>query len=233
MSKQDRYLFISDLQIPFEAAKALEVCKRVQKHFKIPSAHIYNVGDELDQYHASSHPKSPDAKLTATDELKVSREKLKAWYAAFPEMKLAVSNHGIRWLKKASHAEIPSELLRCYREVIEAPKGWRWQDSWTIKTDRPIRMVHGIGYGGASGHRTAAMDAGQNTVIGHLHSHAGVAHVNMGSRQFWGMNVGSLIEPDAFAFEYGKWNRFKPWIGLGVVVDSGRTPILIPYEAFA
>lgn len=232
MAGNDNLLFISDLQVPFEAPQALKFCKMVQRHFRVAPQNVYCVGDELDQYHGSTHPKDPDAKLTPGEELRQSRETLKAWYKAFPDMKLATSNHGIRWLRKAAGAEIPSELLRAYREVIEAPKSWVWKDRWTIATRSPIRMIHGLGYSGMNGHRTAALDAGMSTVIGHLHSHAGIAYINTdGGRSIWGANAGCLIDPEAFAFQYGKWNRWKPWLGCLVVVDSGRMPILVPYEA--
>jgi hypothetical protein len=229
----DRFLVISDLQLPFTAPDALAVCKRVQRHFRIPSGNVLCVGDELDQYHGSSHPKSPDATLTPSQELKLSREMLKDWYRAFPEMKLAVSNHGIRWVRKAAHAEIPSELLRCYREIIEAPKGWVWKDKWTFKGKHPFRLLHGMGYSGVNGHRNAAMDAGMSTVIGHLHSFAAVSHIVTEELAIWGMNVGSLIDAEAFAFEYGRYNRNKSVSSLGVILDGGSFPLVVPAEAFS
>lgn len=229
----DRFLVISDLQIPFEAEYALPFCKAVQKEFNIPADNILNVGDEADQFHGGRWPKSPDIPLSARAELQLTRERLKPWYAAFPKMRLAVSNHGLRWLRKAAEAQIPSELMRAYREVLGAPKFWIWRDEWIIKGNRaPFKMIHGMGYGGMYAYRTAAMDQGMNIVFGHLHANAGVAHVVTASKRCWGMNVGCLVDVDAFAFEYGKYNRFKPWLGVGVVVDGGLTPMLIPYERF-
>lgn len=232
VTKSERFLFISDLQIPFEAKHALRFCKAVQKEFKIPEGNVYCVGDELDQYWGGLWDKDPDALHTPMSELAQSHERLKEWYRAFPIMHLATSNHGQRWAKRASKAGIPSVMLKAYQTIIEAPPTWHWRDAWNIKAKRPILMVHGTSYGGMYAYRTAAMDKGCNVIFGHLHANAGIAHVVTDNGERWGCNVGSLIDPKAYAFHYGKDARFKPWLGVGVVIDDGMTPLLIPYERF-
>lgn len=225
-------LFISDLQIPFEAHAALKFCQAVQKEFKIPPEDVYCVGDEVDQYFGSMYKKDPNGWHTATSELQETKLKLKAWYRAFPQMKIAISNHGMRWAKKAWEAEIPSQMMRPYQELIEAPKGWVWKERWIIKGKRDVLLHHGLGYSGQNGHRTAAIDAGMSTVIGHLHAHAGIAFITTENQNIWGLNCGCLIDTEAYAFEYGKYSRFKPTLAVGVVIDKGITPILVPYERF-
>lgn len=230
MATDDRYLFLPDLQIPYEAEHALKFCKRVQAEFKIPEENIYNVGDELDLYWGSTHKKDPDADMTPRQELRESRKKIAQWIKAFPIMKLAISNHGLRWLRKAFEADIPSEILRSYRSIIDAPKSWIWKERWNIQASRArIAMIHGMGYSGQNGHRNAAMDLGCNVVHGHLHSHAGISYINTDGREIYGFNVGCLIDTSSFAFKYGKYNRSKPVLGCGVVINGGTTPIFIPY----
>ena len=112
----ENYLIISDLQIPFHEPKALEFCLYLVKHYKINKEHVICVGDEVDQYFGSKYPLSPDAPLSPIEELKSSIEELKRWYDAFPVMRLCISNHGIRWMKKASESGIPSRLLRSCKE---------------------------------------------------------------------------------------------------------------------
>lgn len=227
----ERFLFISDLQIPFHSRHSLAFCRAVQKEFRIPPENVYCVGDEVDEYFGSQFNKDPDAIHTPNSEIRASKEVLQGFYRAFPLMKLAVSNHGLRWAKKAFEAEIPSQMLRPYQEIIGAPKGWVWKDRWVIKGKRaPILMIHGMGYGGQSGARNAAMDSGMNTVIGHLHSHAGVSYINTVGRNIWAMNTGCLIDVDAYAFNYGRDMRNKPVLGCGVVLDGGITPVFVPYE---
>lgn len=225
------------MQIPFEAEHALRFARYVQRHYGIPDDHILNVGDETDGYHAGQWPKDPNSKLSAKEELSITKQKIAEWGAAFPKMKLAVSNHGLRWVRKATAAEIPQEVLRSYKEIIGAPEGWHWANEWIIKTKHPFRIIHGLGYSGLQGHRNAAIDAGMSTAIGHLHSFAGISTVRTGSTldlspslKIWGMNTGCLIDIESFAFFYGKEGRQKPALGLGVVFNEGSTPVWLPYD---
>lgn len=224
------WLAISDLQIPFEAAGALEFVEAVRREFKVPKSNMLCVGDETDHYFGSQYLKSIDGSYTATQEIEITRQKLKAWYHAFPTMRVANSNHGQRWAKKAVEAEIPSQMLKAYQDVLEAPPGWRWADSWLIDEERPFKMIHGVGYGGMYAFRHAPMDHGMSIVFGHLHANAGISHVVTSSQRVWGCNAGCLIDVTSYAFHYGKDNRFKPWLGVAVIIDGGRTPILIPFE---
>lgn len=224
----ENFLIISDTQIPFEHKDALSFCRQVQKEYKIPKENIYHVGDEIDGYWASRFPKDPDAIITARGELKLARERMKEWYAAFPMCQVAISNHGLRWASKAYESFIPQEILRPYRELIEAPSGWTWHDEIIVKTKIPFRIIHGMGYSGVNGARNAAIDSGMNTAIGHLHAHAGINFIHNGKLQIWAMNCGSLIDQGAMAFNYGKNARFKAAITVGVVLDGGKTPLVIP-----
>jgi len=225
-------LVISDLQIPFEAERALEFCIELKKHYKIPNCNVLNAGDELDNYHGGQWPKDANGRFSATGELAQAKETLKRWYSAFPEMKLAISNHGLRWVRKAASAEIPSQMLRAYEEIIEAPKGWQWKYEWRFNDlKHPFRLIHGMGYAGKDGHRNATLDSGISTVLGHLHSHAGISFIKtLGREMLWGFNCGSLINPEDYAFAYGKENRAQPCLGAGIIFNSGRMPVWVPYE---
>jgi hypothetical protein len=225
----DNYLAISDLQIPFEASGALAFCKAVQKEFKIPKENILCVGDEVDQYFGSLYLHDPDATHTAGSEIKESIDKLKQWYDAFPICRLAESNHGQRWAKKAACAGIPSIMMRKYQEVLQAPTGWVWAHKWMVKAAKKhFLMVHGCGYSGMYAHRQMAINNGISTIHGHLHSSAGIAYIKTEGQEIFGFNVGCLIDVDSYVYHYGKDNKFKPSLGVGVILDSGKTPIWIP-----
>ncbi len=224
---------ISDLQIPFEHERALKFCKYLQKHYKISKENILCVGDETDCYFGSQYNKSIDADLSATRELEITRKKIRRWGIEFPKMRIAISNHGTRWVKKALESEIPSQLLRSYKEVISAPEGWQWRYEWRIKGAKEnFIMKHGMEYGGQYPFKTAPLVEGCNVVFGHLHSSAGIAHVKTSGFRAWGMNVGSLIDESSFAFEYGKMNKFKPNLGCGIILDGGSRPVWHPIESF-
>lgn len=223
------YLVIPDLQIPFHNQKALDHCFYLKRHFKIDNDHILCVGDEVDQYFGSLYKKDPDARISAMGEIEASIEELNKWTIKFPEMKVAISNHGQRWAKRASEAEIPSQMLRSYQDILKIPKTWEYKREWHFERDKHhFRMIHGMGYSGMNGHRTAALDKGVSTIIGHLHSHAGIAYMEHGDKTVWGFNVGCLIDPEALAFQYGKDSRFQPCLGAGVIFGHGKSPVWFP-----
>lgn len=229
-----RGLFISDTQCPFEARHALKFCKAVQKEFGIKPSNVWHVGDEVDNYFGSGYNKDPDSYYSPNSEIRATLEKMREWYKAFPEMKLCRSNHGERWAKKAVEAEIPSQMLKAYQEILEAPKRWKWADKWTINAGlRKIDVIHGVEYSGVSAMRNATLDSGNNcSIFGHLHTNAGVIYLRTRFKNVWSMNVGCLIDEEAFAFNYAKQNRQKPQQGVGVVLDGGLMPIWVPYERF-
>jgi hypothetical protein len=84
---------------------------------------------------------------------------------------------------------------------------------------------HGLGYSGSAGALNAAKDEMKPCVIGHLHADAGIAYWANSQVLLYGMNVGSGIDKDAYAFEYGKNMRKKPILSCGVVIDG--QPFLI------
>lgn len=225
-----RYLVISDLQIPFEAEYALPFCKAVKKYYKIPDENVYCVGDETDQYFGGLYKRSPDALHSAVTELEDARKTLKQWYRAFPQMKLAISNHGTRYWRKALEAEIPSQLLRRYEEVIEAPPGWKWKKRWVVKTKFPFAIEHGDDWGSQTPHVQAALHLGMSVMMGHHHSIFGVEYLKTAGLDVWGACIGALIDADQYAFEYSRRMKRKPINGIAVVVDDGRKVILEPYE---
>lgn len=233
--KSWRAAFISDLQMPFEARHSLKFVKAVCKYFNINTRHdLYNVGDEVDQYFGSQYLKDPDAWHTANSEIRVTVEKVRQWKRAYPFMKLCRSNHGERWAKKAVNAEIPSQMMKAYQEIIEAPAGWLWKDKWSLTGGHQrVDVIHGMGYSGVSATRNLTLDSGNNSVVfGHLHSNAGIVHLKTQFKEVWAMNTGCLIDMEAYAFQYSKHNRSKAQLGMGIVLDGGRLPIWVPYETF-
>lgn len=174
--------------------------------------------------------KSPEMEHTPNSELKVARDKLRKWYIAFPKMKLAISNHGTRYWRKALEAEIPSQMMRRYEEVIASPPGWQWQKRWKIDTKYPMLVEHGDDWGGQYPHKIACLHNGCNTIMGHHHSLAGIEHIKTANQRMWGMVTGSLIDFEQYAFDYARSYKVKPLIGCGVVVDHGKTPIWYPLE---
>lgn len=228
--KSENYLVIPDLHIPFEAKNALRFCKDVQREYNIPEDNVLNCGDEIDSFFGSQFIKDPNALHTPSSEIYQSVKKLKAWYTAFPKMRLAESNHGLRWGKRAFEAGIPTEMMRKYQEVIEAPASWKWARKWIVNASRKqFMLIHGMGYSGMNASKQLLLNSGISVVHGHTHASAGVAHLKTDNLDIWSLNAGCLIDVESYAFNYGKDNKQKPSIGAGVVIDGGKYAIWIPY----
>lgn len=222
--------------MPFEASKALEFCKYIKRHYGIPNQNIICLGDEIDEYHGGRWPKDPNGKYSATGELASVKHKIREWRADFPHMKVCISNHGMRWVKKATAAEIPSELLRSYHEIFELPPTWHYQMEWRftqVDLKTPFRAIHGMGYSGLHAARNAAIDGGISTVIGHIATNPSVWHGRfLHGQRLWAAQAGALIDYDSYAFSYGKEHRQQPMNGVVVIFRAGSMPMFIPYEPF-
>lgn len=230
MSKSENYLIVSDLQIPFEHHRALRFCAELRKEYNVKDENIYSAGDELDQNWAGLYKKDPDALHTPQSEIARSILTMKEWYDVFPQMKVCASNHGNRVAKLAFDAGIPSIMMRRYQEVIQAPPGWKWAQSWKADCKYPFKVEHGDkrGYGSSKPHVMASLRNGMSTVIGHYHSKAGVEWIETEELKCWAAASGCLIDRQSYAFYYSRNDAEIAKIGATVVLDGGRYAVWIP-----
>lgn len=215
-------LNISDLHCPFQHRDAFDFLDAVNTKYK--PTNVVCAGDEADMHAVSDYDHNPDG-YSAGDELKAARKELTKLYAIFPVVKSCVSNHTARPFRRAEKFGIPREFLRSYGEFLQAPVGWQWADKWEIDG---VIYEHGEGVSGQNGAIKAATQNMQSTVIGHIHSFAGINYSANPKHLIFGMNVGWLGDKDAYAFAYGKNMRTKPVLSLGLVQDG--IPILIPMQ---
>lgn len=222
MNNKGKYtvLVISDTQEPFGHQDAIPFLKWVKSKYK-PNK-IIHVGDEIDLHALSDYDHDPDG-YSAGHELEAALQRMKLYYALFPEVQACRSNHTDRPLRRAFKAGIPKAFLKEYHEFMRAPKGWVWADKHEIDG---VVYEHGEGFTGHMGALNCAMKNGAPTVIGHIHSHAGILYSANAKQIIYGFNVGCLIDKDAYAFRYGKNLRHKPLLGVGIV-EKG-IPVWVP-----
>lgn len=218
--KKDIILAIPDIHFPAHHPDTFSFLKHIKKIYK-PNQ-VVCLGDEIDAAALGEWDKDPD-QPGAKDELDAAITLLKQLYQIFPTVKVCTSNHTSRIYRKAFKAGLPSRVLKSYNEILEAPKGWVWSDSWEIGG---IVFEHGEGFSGQQGALKAAMQNMQSTVIGHLHSYAGIQYYANARHLIWGFNAGCLIDKSNPAFNYGKHIKAKPIIGVGLIVDE--VPRFIP-----
>lgn len=197
--------------------------------FRIPKENILNVGDLEDFYFGSLYDKDPNADHSPLGELKEAKDKLAQWADAFPIMRIAESNHGERWAKKALNAQIPETFLRRYSDIMGYPPGWQLAYDWKINCKYPFRIVHGTKYSGKTPYRSAAELGLMSVAFGHLHSSPGICIVETEEKRTWAMNTGCLIDRTKYAFKYEERNKFRPSLSIGVILDDGYFPVLVPF----
>lgn len=221
MANKNNFLFLGDIHLPFEHPRALQFAKSLRKDFNIPYENCYSVGDALDLYSFSRWPKSPEARVTVNQELDLAREKLRKWAHAFPELKIAESNHDQRILKKALGADLPSQVIKSFHDIFELPNSWEIKDTFTIES-HDILVCHGEEFPDAL---QAAIAYGCNVVQGHHHSKFSVQWRASLTQTLWGAATGWLGDWESFAFAYGKKSKQKMLLGSIVVVDGIPYPI--------
>ncbi len=200
-----------------DAVAFLGEVKRIHKPTK-----IVLLGDELDMHALSDYDHDPDG-LSAGDELNAGIAQIQPIYKMFPVAKVCTSNHTARPFRQAYKHGIPRAFLRDYREFLQAPKGWEWAERWEVDD---VWYEHGEGFSGQNAAIKAALGNMNSTVIGHIHSFAGVQYNANPKHLVFGFNVGCLIDHKQYAFAYGRTIKNKPIIGVGVVTKG--VPTFIP-----
>jgi len=213
-------LSIPDTHSPFMHRDAISFLQEVHREKKTNV--VVHQGDEIDACAISDYVHDPDG-MSPGDELEAAIKQLKSFYKAFPYVKVCTSNHTTRPLKRAFKSGLPSKFMRDIKEVLEAPKGWEWQDRWIIDD---VVYEHGESFGGSQAHTLHAKANMKSTVIGHIHAHAGIQYISIPHEQFFAMNSGCLIDESAYAFAYAKHMKNKPVLGCGVVLKG--VPQFIP-----
>lgn len=217
----DNVLVIPDTHFPFEKEGILEHCLNMRDKYKCGT--IVHIGDEVDLCGVSQWEKDPDGFSPGT-EAHLAQEKMKIWYKAFPEVYVCIGNHTARPFRQAKTNGIPKKFIKSYEEAWEAPKGWRWSDSWEINN---VHYTHGTGFSGPNAAIRIATRHRQNTVIGHIHSEAGIQYSASKIDLVWGMQVGGSLDDKAYAAFYAKDQLKKSIVGCGIVL-GGKLPIYEP-----
>lgn len=215
-------LAIPDLHIPFHHKDAFAFLIAVKRKYK-PQV-VVNMGDLEDWHSISMHDHDPDG-FSAGAELEQLRKQIKPLFALFPKMKICTSNHGSLPFRRAFKFGLPSELIKSYRDILQAPKDWVWADSWEVDG---VMYEHGDPFSGQNGALKSAEQNMQSTVIGHIHSFAGIQYSANSRHLIFGFNTGCLIDKDQYAFAYAKKIKRKPILGVGLIVDG--VPVFLPMK---
>ena len=216
-------LAISDMHEPFCKEGYMEHCMEIAKKYEC--TRIVLIGDEVDLCGIGQWEKDPDG-FSAGSEAAMAHEKMKLWYKAFPEAYVCIGNHTARPFRMARTSGIPKKFIKSYEEAWEAPSTWKWAENWEFDG---VLYTHGTGFSGANAAIRIATRHRQNTVIGHIHSEAGIQYSASKIDLVWGMQLGGALDDSSYAAYYAKDQLKKSIVGCGVVLE-GRLPIYEPMK---
>lgn len=222
MAKNSRVLVISDLHAPYYHQDTIPFLKAINEFFK--PDRVILTGDEADYHCLSFHDSDPDLPFSPSSELQKTIEHLKPLYELFPKADILESNHGSMAYRRGKHHGIPRHILKDYRDVLEAPKTWRWHSDLTITLSdgRDCYFTHGKSADGLK----LSQSMSCNAVQGHHHSVFEIKYFANQKDIFWSMVVGCLIDDKSMAFAYNKLQLKRPLIGVGIILDG--QPKLLP-----
>tara|TARA_R100000963_G_C4616627_1_gene85380 strand:+ start:262 stop:921 length:660 start_codon:yes stop_codon:yes gene_type:complete len=208
-----RILVVGDLHLPADHPDYLDFVKSIRKKYRTTKT-IF-IGDIVDHHTISFHQKSPEAD-GPIGEFDKTMSKLKEWKKHFPKAKVCIGNHDERVVRLASDAGIPQMYIRNYSEIYQVPL-WEWDYGFTVDD---VFYTHGTGMGGLQPSFNAAKARVLSVVTGHHHSIAGINWLVGPSARIFGMNVGSGVDKNHIAMQYGKNMIKKPILSCGVVIDG-------------
>lgn len=208
-------LVLSDQHYPYNHADIYAFLKALKQKYN-PDI-VINLGDEVDLHSFSFHEHDADL-LSPGDELRESIAKLQPIYKLFPKMHIVESNHGSLVYRRGKANGLPRHVLKSYRDVLEAPIGWKWHKDLIVKAsdDSNIYICHGRT---ADGLRLS-QSLGMKCVQGHFHEKFEVRYWGNKLGLFWSVIAGCLIEDDSLAFAYNKLNLKRPIIGTVVILNG-------------
>jgi len=219
-----RVMVIPDIHLPVAHEMALDFCVDVYNKYSCDT--VVFIGDIVDHHAISFHTKNPNCP-SAAYEYDMVREELNEWRDTFPDATVTIGNHDNRPQRLAEDIGVPDVYLRDLAEVWETP-GWNWVYSTVIDD---AYYFHGMG-GGKTPAINKANTMGMSVVMGHVHSVSGV-HWGAGpTRRWFGMDVGCLINNEAWQFAYGKHMTKKPILSCGVVIDGIPYHEIMPCEKY-
>lgn len=223
MAKQgnESVLVISDTHAPYNHPDLIRFLGSVAERYKV--TRVVHIGDEIDAHALSFHDHDPDL-LSAGSELVRARSVLKPLFRLFPKVDVIESNHGSLVYRRAKASGLPNMAIRSYREVLNAPEGWKWHDELILRL--PDSSLVAFQHGKTKNPLTWAKSIAMHTVNGHFHEDFCVSYWATTRGLFWSMVVGCLIDRKSLAFAYNKANVMRPIIGVGVIANSH--PILVP-----
>ena len=208
-------LVISDTHFPYQHPDTIQFLKALKSEYKFDR--VIHIGDEIDGHAISFHNHDPDL-ISPSDEFQLSVERLQPLYELFPKVDVIESNHGSLVYRKGKALGLPRHVFKSYREILKAPRGWKWQFDLTLRASNGENIYFCHGKTAASGRLSKNM--GMHTVQGHYHGKFEIIYWANPNGLYWDLRVGCLINGKSLAFAYDNTNLPRPIIGTAVILNG-------------
>lgn len=216
-----RVLVIGDMHVPYHHPDTVAFLKEIKRVFK--PDRVIQIGDEVDYHAVSFHPSDPDL-LSPGDELQSAIQKLQPIYKLFPEVDLIDSNHGSLVYRKGKVHGLPRNVFKSYREILEAPKKWRWHIDLTVKLSNGATCY--FHHGKTSNPLSLSQSMGMSAVQGHFHEKFSINYWGNSLGLYFQAFTGCLVNDDSLAMNYNNTNLKRPIIGSLIILNGW--PRLLP-----
>lgn len=217
----DRMLVLSCTHAPYHHKDTIAFLKAIKSEYD--PDRVIHLGDEVDN-HAMNFYKSDPNLLSAGYELKEACKFLKSLERVYPKMNIVQSNHGSMVHRRAIDAGIPQEFIRDLGEVYGVGEGWKWSLDLKLRHERTREQWYFTHHYGIDAIQIA-VSLGMNACMGHWHSKLNINHHSTPNALLVGMQVGCLIDDQAYAFAYNKKQPKRPIIGCGMIIDGNPRTI--------
>jgi predicted phosphodiesterase len=206
MSSLKKFLFVPDVHVPYEDKRAFNVLLKSIKEFQ-PDTLIL-LGDFLDLWTISAHPKDFKVRPSLAQELEVgSRRLAQLEVAAGTKCKLVYisGNHehrlerylcsekGAPFLKPLVSAGLVDLDRATIPNLLKLKeRGWSWVPYKEHAKFGKLHVTHDLGKAGAAAHTDAEATFQSNAVIGHTHHMSYTVRGNMKGKAHVGAMFGWL-----------------------------------------
>lgn len=222
----ERVLCFGDMQAPFQHEDSVAFLSRVVAEYK-PDACVM-MGDEADLNFLKKAYMTAES-LGPVQELEKACEYLQEIFKIVPEAICLTSNHvDDRISYAATQGNIPSPMLRMWRDTINAPKGWVWRDyvfmgDWLFEHGQKI----------AKGSRTNLQEQAAKRFNKHVSIMRGHHHSELGEhvKPVWGLDFKQLRQCFTgclMDFRKAGYTRDALMIGCVMLIKGVPHPIAMP-----
>lgn len=216
-----RLLCISDMHKPYGHPDTFDFLKALQAKYGFD--HVLIGGDEIDYHAISFHDSDPDL-LSAGHELEAAIKELEPLYKLFPKADVLESNHGSLVYRKGKHHGLPRHVLKEYRDVLRAPEGWNWRETFVYQftSGQKAFATHGV----SKDYLKAGKNLGMSFIQFHFHNELGIRYWKVNGQLLFAMQCACLVDDTSLAMAYNKAILERPIEGCAGVIDG--MPRLFP-----